>query len=202
MEMALQKRTPPQADGTFSPRTTAEMHALSRTFPFQDALRNCGHNPVVAALDLLESLGEWRTVPVICDRRQWKWRCKSARRRRPTVLFPRGRPGLNRGVDLHALSRTFPFQDALRNCGHNPVVAALDLLSVTAGNGNGVAKAHAAAGRRYFFPADDRGDWPPDVKPIEEGLNRGVDLHALSRTFPFQDALRNCGHNPNARQTP
>ncbi|OQE16351.1 hypothetical protein PENFLA_c028G09910 [Penicillium flavigenum] len=40
--------------------------------------------------------------------------------------------------------------------------------SVTAANGNGVAKAHAAAGRRYFFPADDRGDWPPELNDYNQ----------------------------------
>ncbi|KAJ5519394.1 Signal transduction histidine kinase core, partial [Penicillium expansum] len=40
--------------------------------------------------------------------------------------------------------------------------------SVTVANGNGVGKAQAAAGRRYFFPADDRGDWPPELNDYNQ----------------------------------
>ncbi|KAJ5881530.1 uncharacterized protein N7529_000202 [Penicillium soppii] len=40
--------------------------------------------------------------------------------------------------------------------------------SVTAGNCNGINKAPAASGRRYFFPADDRGDWPPELNDYNQ----------------------------------
>lgn len=40
--------------------------------------------------------------------------------------------------------------------------------SVTATNGNGVAKAHAAAGRRYFFAAEGCGDWPPELNDYNQ----------------------------------
>lgn len=39
--------------------------------------------------------------------------------------------------------------------------------SVTAANGNGIGKA-PSAGRRYFFPADDRGDWPPELNDYNQ----------------------------------
>lgn len=44
--------------------------------------------------------------------------------------------------------------------------------SVTAGNCNGVGKAPAASGRRYFFPADDRGDWPPELNDYNQRFSK------------------------------
>ncbi|KAJ5739508.1 hypothetical protein N7533_012292 [Penicillium manginii] len=38
-------------------------------------------------------------------------------------------------------------------------------LPTTNGNGHGVV---AAAGRRYFFPADDHGDWPPELNDYNQ----------------------------------
>lgn len=37
----------------------------------------------------------------------------------------------------------------------------------SAGNGNGNGKA-AASGRRYFFPADDHADWPPELNDYNQ----------------------------------